>query len=66
MPQANGYKALIMTLTSCSINLQYEEILDSQSAYAKMLHPKENFILPLFHSFMELQRFSGFWETTST
>lgn len=54
MPQANGYKALIMTFTCCSINLQYDEILDSQITYAKVLQPKGEFYSSHVSLFLEI------------
>lgn len=54
MLQANGYKAVIITFTCCSINLLYDEILDSQITCAKVLHPKGEFYSSLVSLFLEI------------
>jgi len=43
-----------MTFTCCNINLQHDEILDSQITYAKVLHPKGEFYSSLVSLFLEI------------
>lgn len=54
VPQTNGYKAVIITFTCCSINLLYDEILGSQITCAKVLHPKGEFYSFLVSLFLEI------------
>lgn len=57
-----------MTFTCCNINLEYDEIMDSQMTYAKVLHPEGEFYSSLNRlcCSLKLLCFSGFWETTNT